>query len=145
MKRSDTIGEHRRVIGIGVDLADVDRVAAAVRRHGKRFAARVLHAHECAAVERAVDPDRALSEAFALKEAALKALGTGWAGGPTFADVERVGGSGRIELRLHGAASARALELGGDRIFASVSGDRRTVCALVILEGFGATPDRAVR
>lgn len=123
-----------RVVGIGVDLADVDRVAAAAGRHGGRFAARVLHDREVAIVDGARDPDRALAEAFALKEAALKALGTGWAGGPTFGEVERVDAGGPVELRLHGDSAARARALGADRIRAAVSGGRRTVCAIVILE-----------
>ena len=124
-----------RVLGIGVDLAEVDRIGAAADRHGDRFVARVLHAREVAAVERAPDRRRALAEAFALKEAALKALGTGWAGGATFHEVERVEATGRVRLRLHGATADRARQLGADRILASVAGRRRTVCAIVILEG----------
>ena len=143
MERSERT--EGRVVGIGIDLADVDRVAAAAARHGERFSARVLHPRERAAVGGERDPDRALAEAFALKEAALKALGTGWAGGPTFHDIERTDVRGRVELRLHGASAARARELGADRILATVSGDRRTVCALVILEGVGASPDPATR
>lgn len=145
MERSSTVDERRGVIGIGIDVVDVDRIAAAARRHGERFVARVLHGRERARVERSPDPDRALAEAFALKEAALKALGTGWAGGTAFSQVERPEGGRGESLRLHGAAAVRACELGGDRVYASVSGDRRRVCAIVILEGPGATPDHADR
>jgi len=97
---------------IGIDLTEVRRVASLLDRRGERFLARVFLPGE---IRRNARPARAFAEhvagRFAAKEAAMKALGTGWRG-VSFREisVERES-SGRPRLRLHGRALARARAL----------------------------------
>jgi holo-[acyl-carrier protein] synthase len=63
--------------GVGTDIVQVARMAAALGRHGERFAERILDESERAAYARAKDPARTLAKRFAAKEAFGKALGTG--------------------------------------------------------------------
>jgi holo-[acyl-carrier protein] synthase len=126
--------------GVGIDVAETERLGRAWRRHGDRFLDRVLHPTERARFRSAPDPVSALAEAFALKEAALKALGTGWANGLAFGQVEsRWRGRATVEVRLHGAAGERARELGVGRIHATVTSCGREVWAVVVLESTDAS------
>jgi len=133
------------VVGLGVDVADVDRIAAAFARRGARFAERVLHPAERRLFSGRSEPGRVLAEAFALKEACLKALGTGWASGIAFHHVERrdpAGSSGAVGLVLHGPARARAHALGAGAVHASVSSTPEVACALVVLVARGGSGSR---
>lgn len=99
--------------GIGTDLVSVTRFAAALERGGPALRARIFTATEIAACADGPRAVERLAARFAAKEAALKALGTGWAGGLGFTEVEVLGGGGAPpRLRLHGAAAARAQALG---------------------------------
>jgi holo-[acyl-carrier protein] synthase len=97
---------------LGLDLAEVDRVAAVIQRWGDRFLDRVFRPGEISRSRRHV---RARAEhvagRFAAKEAAMKALGTGWRG-LAFREIE-VGRDprGKPILSFHGRALARAREL----------------------------------
>jgi len=123
------------IVGVGLDVVEVDRIATALRRHGERFERRVFTRAESAACRDRVDRVLALGARFAAKEACLKALGTGWAAGIGFVDVEVVrnpgGGPG---LRLHGPAAERAAALGVDRIHVSLTHQRSVAAAVVVLE-----------
>jgi len=63
--------------GIGTDIVRVQRMRAALERHGERFALRILAASEVADWRAHRDPGRFLAKRFAAKEAFGKALGTG--------------------------------------------------------------------
>ena len=76
--------------GVGTDIVRVARLADALKRHGARFAERILDASERAAFAAAPDPARLLAKRFAAKEAFGKALGTGVAAPATLHAV-RVG------------------------------------------------------
>jgi len=97
---------------LGLDLAEVDRVAGVLDRWGDRFVRRVFRPGE---LSRSRRHPRARAEhvagRFAAKEAALKALGTGWRG-LAFRDVE-VGrdSHGKPTLSFHGRALDRSREL----------------------------------
>jgi holo-[acyl-carrier protein] synthase len=93
---------------IGQDLVSISRLRGAVERHPERFQQRVFTAGEWAACLRRADRWAALASRFAAKEAALKALGTGWGRGASFTDVEVVGG-GRSAPRLALAGTAARL------------------------------------
>ncbi len=69
------------IYGIGTDIVAVARMARALERHGERFAARILADAEFDAYRSAVHPARFLAKRFAAKEAAAKALGTGFSSG----------------------------------------------------------------
>lgn len=98
-----------RIIGLGVDLADIDRVAQVLTRY-PRFAERCFTDHEREYAFRFARPERRLAARFAGKEAVMKSLGTGWRR-IRWTDVEITGG-GKPTVRLSGSAMARAERLG---------------------------------
>lgn len=120
------------VVAIGVDLVTVARIEAALLRHGRRFVERVCRASEIA--PETPGPQR-LSGLFAAKEAVLKALGTGWAEGLAFHQVEVARDlRGAPGVRLHGAARRRADVLGVQRIHLTISHDGGLAVAVAVLE-----------
>ena len=97
---------------LGQDLVSIARLRAAVERHPEGFQRRVFTPAEWAACLARADRWAALASRFAAKEAALKALGTGYGKGAAFTDVEILGG-GRTapHLRLSGEAHGLSLEV----------------------------------
>ena len=94
------------IVGTGIDVIEITRVESALRRSGERFARRVFAPSEiadCSARRRA---GLHFALRFVVKEAVMKALGTGWAGGVRWVDIETVserrGRSEHLSLRLHG-------------------------------------------
>lgn len=118
----------------GVDLIEIARVAAAVERHADRLLARVFTACE---LEQCRGRAESLAARFAAKEAAAKALGTGiWRDGICWTDIETIrGASGAPTLVLHGAAAARAAQLGWQTWSVSLSHDRSHAVAFVVALG----------
>ena len=107
----------------GIDLVEVSRIERMLADHGDRFLERVFTAHERGDCD-ATPARRAerLAARFAVKEAALKALGTGWRSGIAWTDVEtRLEPSGAPVLRLHGRAREIAAEQGLVRWMVSIS------------------------
>jgi holo-[acyl-carrier protein] synthase len=123
------------IVGIGLDLVEIDRIRDIYRRHGERFVKRVLTEAERAYVLRYKDPAERLAGRWAAKEAALKALGTGLGEGMRWRDVEiRRAASGKPELVLHGRALARARELGASVFHVTLTHGDGLAVAQVILE-----------
>jgi len=126
-----------RIIGHGVDIVEVKRIAEMVERHADHFLDRVFTAGENSYA--ASSPRRRaehLAGRFAAKEAALKALGTGWRSGIAWTDVEvRLEPSGRPNLVLHGAAESAALASGITAWHVSISHTDDLAIASVIGEG----------
>jgi holo-[acyl-carrier protein] synthase len=124
------------IVGIGLDVVEMARIESALTRYGERFERRVFTPAERAACRDRVDRARALASRFAAKEACLKALGTGWAQGLTFLDVELgTNGVGAPELRLLGPAAERAGRMGVRRVHVSVSHEAEVAASVVVLEG----------
>ena len=96
------------IIGIGIDVTDLPRIAQMLQRYGDRFLRRVFTEREIAYCTRRRNPVPHLAGRFAVKEAAMKALGTGHAFGVLWKDVEVVRRGGPPQLQLHGGAAARA-------------------------------------
>lgn len=122
------------VLGLGIDVASVARIRAALERHGDRFWQRILTEHEQA--DLAGRPDRALALAgrFAAKEAAAKALG----GQPDvfWHDIEvRPNARGGPNMTFRAAATEHAAQLGVSRIWVSITHDAGVAAAVVVLEG----------
>lgn len=115
---------ERRVIGVGIDLAEAGRLREAVERHGERFLLRLFGA---AAPERS--DAGTLARAFAVKEACLKAIGTGWGSGVAFSDVEWDGGA----VRLRGLALEHARQRGGTSIRVAVHEAEGLALAVAVL------------
>jgi holo-[acyl-carrier protein] synthase len=123
------------IVGLGIDVMEVARIADAIRRHGDPFVERIFTANERAACDQRADRVLALAARFAAKEACLKALGTGWAEGLAFRDVEVVREGNRPpQLVLHGAASRRAMALGVVRSHVSLTHQPGVAAAVVVLE-----------
>jgi holo-[acyl-carrier protein] synthase len=100
------------VIGVGVDLVELDRVERALQRWGARLVAKLMGPEEAARLPAAAaDRARALALAIAAKEAASKALGTGWSRGVRWRDVV-VDAGPPASVRLEAGAAARARALG---------------------------------
>jgi len=122
-------------VGLGIDVVEVARLADALRRHGDHFVERVFTDRERAACDPRADRVLALAARFAAKEACLKALGTGWAEGLGFRDVEVVReGNQPPRLVLHREAARRAEALGVIRSHVSLTHQPGLAAAVVVLE-----------
>ena len=116
-------------ITVGLDLIEIDRIAATLERFGARFVQRVYTEGE-AAYCRGRAPQ--LAARFAAKEAVMKALGLGRRGiGWREVEVTRKR-TGEPEIVLHGRAAARAATLGIDRIAVSLTHSRNYAAASVV-------------
>ena len=92
------------VVGLGVDITEVDRIQAAIDRHGRAFLRRIFTPSEIAYCEKHRNHAERFAGRFAAKEAAMKALGTGWRHGVRWVDIEVVREpSGKPTLKLSGA------------------------------------------
>lgn len=101
-----------RVLGLGVDLVELERVERALGRWGRRMVDRLMSPAEAGRLPQPPDERvRAFALAIAVKEAASKALGTGWTRGVCWRDVELHGGEAP-QVGLHGGAARRARALG---------------------------------
>ncbi|HEY8290601.1 MAG TPA: holo-ACP synthase, partial [Acetobacteraceae bacterium] len=98
------------IIGLGSDICDVRRIEAAIVRHGDRFLERIFTDTERARAMRRTEKIRAATFAkrFAAKEAAAKALGTGFRRGVFFSDLGVVNlPGGQPTLAMTGGAAER--------------------------------------
>ena len=124
-----------RILGIGIDLVELERLAAILARHGDRFLERICRPGEVAPKRTSNFLIQHVGGLFAAKEAVLKALGTGWGSGAWFRDVEivRAPGAGPA-VRLHDGALRRAREMGVTRIHVSITHERSHAAAVAVLE-----------
>ena len=125
------------ILGIGIDVCDVARLRRALSgAAGTRFRARVFTDAEQAYCEaRSRGRFASYAARFAAKEAAMKALGTGWANGIGWRDFEVVRDrEGRPNLALHGKASALARRRGMGRWLLALSHDGGAAVASVVVE-----------
>jgi holo-[acyl-carrier protein] synthase len=124
------------ILGTGVDLAEVDRIRAAIARFGPRFVERIYTPGEIAYVERRANRFERYAGRFAAKEAGMKAIGTGWKRGVRWQDFDVANlPSGRPTLKLHGEAARIAGQLGVKAISLSITHTAELGMAHVILEG----------
>ncbi len=99
------------ILGIGNDLCDIRRIEKSIERFGDRFLLHVFTEEERRKALSRAHPARTFAKRFAAKEAATKALGTGFSNGVYFIDIGVVNApSGRPTLALTGGA-ARHLAL----------------------------------
>jgi len=124
------------IVGMGIDIAEVDRVKAAIERHGEKFLKRVYTEREREYCERFKNKYERYAGRFAAKEATMKALGTGWSRGVRWVDVEVVRQSGgRPTISLAGEAAKVASALGVERVALSITHTSAQAFAQVIFEG----------
>jgi holo-[acyl-carrier protein] synthase len=124
------------IVGMGIDIAEVDRVKAAIERHGEAFLRRVYTVREKEYCEKFKNKYERYAGRFAAKEATMKALGTGWSRGVRWVDVEVVRQSGgRPTISLQGEAAKVASSLGVERVALSITHTAAQAFAQVIFEG----------
>lgn len=122
-------------VGAGIDIAETQRIEQVLKRHGERFSRKIFTPSEIAYCERFKNKAERYAARFAAKEAAFKALGTGWANGVRWLEVEiSHQSSGKPELLLSGRARELAEQLGVTHAVVSISHASRYVVAQVILE-----------
>ncbi len=123
------------ILGLGTDIAEIERIEQALTRSGEPFAARILCHEEMVKFAQLKQKGRYLAKRFAVKEAASKALGTGIAKGITFHDFCVDNDEwGKPVLTLSGVAQQMAQSMGVNHIHLSISDERQYAVATVILE-----------
>jgi len=125
------------IVGIGVDVVDVQRIARALSRPatGERFRRRVFTCEEIAYCERRRTAAQSYAARFAAKEATMKALGRGFGGGIGWREIEIAREAGPPRIRLYGKARELAARHGIRRLHLSLSHTEALALAWVIAEG----------
>lgn len=123
------------IIGIGVDIVDVERIRKITRKFGDKFLEKVFTGNEIHYCKQKADRTLHLAGRFAVKEAMFKALGTGWRFGITWRDIEvRNNTIGAPTVKLSGKALEYARQANADNIYVSISHDGSFAVASVVLE-----------
>lgn len=123
------------IVAIGVDAVEIARIERLWRQSGERFVRRLFTAAEAAYCQARHHPAESFAARFAAKEAAMKCLGSGWAEGIGFRQIEVVReASGAVRMQLHGPAAARASRLGIRAFHVSLTHTEATATAFVIAE-----------
>jgi holo-[acyl-carrier protein] synthase len=123
------------IVGLGLDIAETDRIAAAITRHGAPILERLYTPGEVAYCESHKNKFERYAARFAAKEAAMKALGTGWRLGVRWRDIEVANApSGKPSLLLAGVARQFADKLGVKSISLSITHSGNLALAQVIFE-----------
>ena|SRR2546423_586064 len=123
------------IVGTGIDIAEVPRIADAIARFGQRFIQRIFTETEIRYCDSKANRIERYAARFAAKEAAMKALGTGWNHGVRWRDIEvRRQPGGRPTIAFSGKAAEFAARLGAAHIALSISHTVDQAIAQVILE-----------
>ena len=124
------------IIGIGVDIAETERFERIYARFGVRIARRILTSNELKEFDRRKQSASYLATRFAAKEAAAKALGTGFGEIVGYKSIEVENDeSGKPLLNFSGGASQLANRKQVTNVFVSLSDEKHYVVAMVVLEG----------
>ena len=123
------------IVGTGIDIAEVPRIRQSIERFGERFLQRIFTAEEIRYCDSKANRFERYAARFAAKEAAMKALGTGWNHGVRWVDCEvaRLPG-GRPTIAFHGKAGEFAAKLGVKNAALSITHTKEQAMAQVILE-----------
>ncbi len=110
------------VISHGIDLVECDRLDGMVKRHGERIMSRLFTKLEVEYSKRHKCRIERLAGRFAVKEAVMKILGTGWRNGISWRDIETVNdANGKPEVRLSGQTASLAKDMGIEKICVSIT------------------------
>ena len=121
------------IIGSGLDATDIDRIVLTLERYGDRFLQRVFTEEEIAYCRRKRDSAPSFAARFAAKEAAMKALGTGFSHGVFWTGIEVLRRHGPPELRFHDGAADRFEKLGATRSILTLTHSKSLAVAHVLL------------
>ena len=123
------------IVGTGIDIAEVPRIAESIERFGERFLRRLFTDGEIRYCDSKANRIERYAARFAAKEAAMKALGTGWNRGVRWRDIEVVRQpGGRPTITFRGKAAEFAALLGAKNVALSLSHTPEQAIASVILE-----------
>ena len=123
------------IIGLGLDVAEIPRVAALIERYGERFIRRLFTDGEIAYCTRRHAPAIHFAARFAAKEAGMKALGTGHSQEVLWRDLEVVRRAGPPQLQFHGGAARRFTALGARSSLLTITHTEVLALAQVLLIG----------
>ena len=127
------------IVGIGIDMVEVERMRTLLERKGDRALARLFTIGEITYSRTHPEPERQLAARVAAKEAAYKALsGNDLAKAIGWRELEVVSRRGHAPgLVLHGRAQTRANELGVHRVHLSITHTEHMAAAYVVAESLG--------
>ena len=131
------LGSAGVIVGGGIDVVEIARVERALARRGPRMRDRLYTAREIADCGKRGRSASHFALRFAVKEAGMKAIGTGWRRGVAWRDFETVETPRGLDLVIHGRALEVARERGFDRAWVGASYTRTHAFAQVVLEGPG--------
>lgn len=124
------------IVGIGIDLVKISRIKKITARWESQFLGRVFTTNERQYCLQKISSHIHLSGRFAIKEAMLKAFGTGLRDGIKWKEIETLSDpSGKPLIRLFGCARERADHMKVSEIWGSISHDHDYAIGQVILEG----------
>ena len=133
--------EAMTVLGIGTDIVECLRIAQMIERHGELFITRVFTQHEFEYCSSRKAATQHYAGRWAAKEAVLKAMGTGWAPGIRWRDIEvRNDHEGRPRIALGGGAREICERLGIVDMLVSISHCRTHATAFAIALGSDEEP-----
>ncbi len=122
------------IIGIGTDLVHIPRMQTLLEKHGDKIAARILSEREFAEFKLQLKPAAYLAKRFAAKEAAAKAMGTGFRDGLSLRHIVVSNNAlGKPELSFEETGLTLKDELKIGRSMLSLSDDHEYASAYVIL------------
>lgn len=126
------------IVGLGTDIISVERITRILSKNASIFIDKICSPDEKRYLQSCADITSKLAKLWAAKEAAVKALGTGFIEGISFKDIELKHNSlGRPELEFKGIAlqKLQVLAQGGQtNILISLSDDKPWAQAVVIIE-----------
>lgn len=121
-------------IAIGTDIVEIQRIASALERQGDKFVQRILTESEIAEYQARGNSVAFLAKRFAAKEAIAKALGTGIGRGISFQHmVVSNNAEGAPQVELQANAAERLKQLGGTNVLLSLSDEKNTALAYVVI------------
>ena len=124
------------IIGLGTDIAEVVRIGKMIERHGEHFLQRVYTEAEITYCQRRKEFTQHFAGRWAAKEAVMKTLGTGWARGVGWRDIEVCSSrSGQPSIALYGGAREMAELLGIREVLITISHCRAYATATAIALG----------
>ena len=121
-----------KIVGLGVDLADIERVERVLEKY-PRFVERCFTDHERQYASRFANPARRFAARFAGKEAVMKAMGTGWRR-IRWTEIEITGG-GKPTVRMSGSAARRAEMLGVTEVLVTITHTDTSALVMAVAVG----------
>ena len=110
------------IIGIGIDIVDINRIEKTLDKYGKKFKLRCFSKNEIDSSEKKIKPANSYAKKFAAKEAFTKAIGTGFARGVFWKDITVQNDIyGKPFIKLYGNASKKLKELYSKPCYIEVS------------------------